>query len=414
MPLSPAELQQREAEDAIADQQRTAERQAKQADREQKAAADAARKADLSRQELEFRAQGMIPVTTADGNLHADPLFEQKQADKAAKEQAKAAKESAALTAKQQRADLTRQGVRHAINPIDGTPIPFETADDVARRRTEAAQQRRNQKLDDEIRAADADHDFQLADYESKGFKPLSRGADGTRPLETKALPKLKQDALFALQTRLQEQAKAVSGDADWIPFNEAATPEAQTAKQRLEALSQPGAELSEDDLAELEANDATKPLVARIRGIQTQLAKDDEINTLTTSHKSRIASLKLKRANPEKWFETERQRRASLPPDQLEADLETSRADLDARRADLETRSATLNGQLQLWNQKLETLEAQAAERRQRGLMASEIVTYTREDGTTEDWPRDLAAQREQITAQAQNTHALQQDDWA
>lgn len=74
--MPPSQDPYRLAQQQQAAAERLVAQQAKQTAQEQEAAAKAARNAELSKQELEYRAQGMIPVTTADGNLHPDPLWE--------------------------------------------------------------------------------------------------------------------------------------------------------------------------------------------------------------------------------------------------------------------------------------------------------------------------------------------------
>lgn len=385
-PYRQAELAQRAAEDAIADQQRTAEKQAKQAAREQKAAADAARKAELSRQELDYRAQGMIPVTTADGNLHPDPLWEQKQAEKAAK----TAQEQQAAQLSDQ---FAREGRKSFVSKVTGLPVALESDEHLAAQKQAKADATRKAALNERITALET-----AASDPTKKRLPLT-----AREKLAKQLDKTRQEALFGLQSTLQEQAKAVSGGNDYIPFNEAPTPEAKAAQERLARLSQPDADLTDDDLALLEANDATKPTVQKLRNIQSILAQDDEAAKFHDTHAASIFDLKLRRDDPAKWAEQVKARRASMTPQELQADLEASAADLQTRSQELQAKAAPIQQRRALTAQKLDTLARQAAERRQRGLMAGEIVTFTRPDGSTEDWPADLAAAYEREVAMNQ-----------
>ena len=393
-PYRRAAQEQANAERLVAQQQRDAERlantQAKQTAREQKAAADAARKAELSKQELEMRAKGMIPVTTADGNLHPDPLWEQKQAEKAAKEQKDA--EAAKLSDQ-----FTREGRKFFTSKVTGLPTALESDAQLEEQRKARADKARRAALDERITA-----------IETSTTDPAKRRLPATaREKLTKQLAKTQQEALFGLQATLQEQAKAVSGGDDWIPFNESATPEAQSAQERLARLSQPDAQLTEEDLAALEANDATKPHVQKLRNIQDLLAKDDEAQKFHEQQAAAAFDLKIRRDDPAAWAERQRQRRASLPPDQLAADLESSSADLTARGHSLNDAFTPIQARRTATQQKLDELRQQAAQRRQQGLTAGEMVTMTNPDGTTETWPADVAAQFEKEQALHQQAEA-------
>jgi hypothetical protein len=407
-PYRRAQQEQADAERLVAQRQREQDQAAKAAAKQAEAQAREARKAELSQKELEYRRQGMIPVTTADGNLHPDPLWEQKQAEKAAEAQAKAEKDALELKNKQARADLTRKGVRHSLNPVDGSPIAHETEADVAARMAQEAQKKRREIYDEKLRALGA----------TMGDPARRRMKSTDRDKTVEEIKNITQNyALPGLQTALQERAKALNNGNDWIPWNESPTEDAQKAQQhlqRLQSLDPTNPELTDEDLALLEANDATKPHAQKIRDLRASLAKDDENQQWHDQNAAAIYNLKLKRDNPDAWLEAERQRRLRLPPEELKADLEASAADLDQRRAAIEEKATALNAQLDTWNLKLETLNSEAAQRRQQGLTAGEMVVYQLPDGTVEHWPKDLAAKREEITARAQDTQAMQQDDWA
>jgi len=400
-PLRQAQQEQADAERFVAQQQRAAERlantQAKQFASEQEAAAKAARKAELSQQELDMRAQGMIPVTTADGNLHPDPLFDQKQAEKAAKEQAAAAKAATEAKAAQISDQYTKEGRKFFQSKVTGLPVALESDAQLEQQRKDRAEKARREALDERVRA-----------IETATSDPAKKRLPTTaRTQLTKQLAKTQQEALFALQGTLQEQAKSVSGGNDFIPFNEAATPEALTAQERLVRLSQPDAQLTEEDLAALEANDATKPQVQKLRNIQSLLAKDDEAAQFHESQAATAFDLKLRRDDPAAWTERQRQRRASMSPQELQADLEASTADLTARGQSLNEAFAPIQARRAASQQKLTSLTEQAAQRRQQGLTAGEMVTMTAADGTTETWPADLAAEFEKEQALAQQSEA-------
>lgn len=408
MPYDPnrqAELDQRAAERTVEQNQRQQEQAAEDT-------AKAQRKADLSAQELAYRAQGMIPVTTADGNLHPDPLFDQKQAAKAKKEQDKQAALAAEALAKAARADAIRSGRRHQVNPVDGSPIYLESEQQVELRRQQAADQLRKSQIDSQINAAEAEHGSKVAQAELQGIKPLTEAA--RKGLAEKALPKVKQEALFALQSHYQQQAKGTTKAGWWDVVNNPLTPEAQKAQEHLQRLQSPDADLTDEDLATLAANDATKPHVEKLQKLRDRLTKDEELQSAAAQHKARLADLKLRRDAPEQWAAAVRARRAQLPPDQLKAELDKSAADLSQRHEAIQQQAAQLNSQVAAHTLELDTLAQQAAARRQQGIPAGDIVSYEAEDGTVEHWPKDLATQRESIQARLADTEAQQADTWA
>jgi DNA repair protein RadC len=395
MPLSPAELAQRAAEADIEAQQRLAAQQAKQAARDQKAAADTARKAELSRQELDMRAQGMTPVTTADGNLHPDPLWEQKQAEKAAK----AAQEQQAAQLSDQ---YTREGRKNFKSKVTGLPTALES-DEMLAARKQSEQAARIAKIRSERHSKELETLKAEVDLRQATRPPLSRDRATGRPEleldEKNGLPALRQQAHSAILDRLTKQASEKSGTADWIPWNEKPTEDAEKATERLARLQTP-ADLTDDDLKLLDADDATKPISQKIRQLRAQIAADDEDKQFYDATQTRIQALKLKAVAPEKYAVWQRQRRASMTPEQLQADLDASASSIQERVASLQQQAAPIQQRRALTAQKLDTLAQQAAERRQRGLMAGEIVTFTRPDGTTENWPADLAATYEREVA--------------
>jgi N12 class adenine-specific DNA methylase len=385
-PYRQSELDQRAAEEEIKAQRRLNAQQAKQAAKASEAMAKEDRKAELSRQELDMRAQGMIPVTTADGNLHPDPLWEQKQAEKAAK----AAQEQQAAKISDQ---FALEGRKSFVSKVTGLPTALESDEQLAAQKQAKADAARKTAINERITALET-----AATDPAKKRLPTS-----ARDKLAKQIDKTRQEALFGLQSTLQKQAKAVSGGDDYIPFNEAPTPEATAAQERLTRLSQPGADLTEEDLALLEANDATKPQAQKLRNIQALLAKDDEAAKFHDTQAASVFDLKLRRDDPAAWAAKVKERRAAMTPEQLKTDLESSSADLQARSQELQAKVAPIQQRRALSQQKLDTLSQQAAQRRQRGLMASEIVTFTRPDGSTEDWPADLAATYEREIAMAQ-----------
>lgn len=393
-----AAQEQADAERLVAQQQHTAARlaaaQAKQQARDQEDAANAALKATRSQQELDMRAQGMIPVTTADGNLHPDPLWEQKQAAKAAKEQ-KAA-EAAKLSDQ-----FAREGRKSFTSKVTGLPVALESDAQLAEAQKARASAARKAALNDRITG-----------LETGASDPAKRPlADKARANVVKNVKKVIQEkALPALQASLQERAKAVSGGNDYIPFNESATPDAKAAQEhlaRLQSLDPSNPDLTDEDLAALEANDTTKPFVQTIRNGRAILARDEENKSWHDQHAATVFDLKLRRDDPAAWAEMQRTKRAAMDPAALRADLEASGADLQARSQELNDAFAPIQQRRAQTQQKLTDLSQQAAQRRQQGLTAGEMVTMTQPDGTTETWPADLAAEYERHTAIDQEAEA-------
>jgi hypothetical protein len=402
-PYRRAQQEQAAAEDYVAAQQRDAERlatqQAKQAAKEQKAAADAARKAALTQTEYELRSQGITPWTGADGNLYPDPLHDQKQAEEARKAEQERTNAAAIDTAR-------RSGRRFVESKLTGQPIYLQSEEALAAERAAKAEAARRKKLDDEIKAAQAERDFTVAD---KGYKPLTETA--RRAIEKK-ITGTEQAARLALQGTLTEKTKSLVNDNDWVPFNEAPSPEAQTARQRLERLSDPTAPFDEQDLADLAANDATKPHLDNITRFRDLLAKDKEAQDYLSAQEKRLADLTLRRDAPEKWAEITRQRRAEMDPETLASDLDQSKAEIEQRDTALATRVQTINAKREVTATQIDQLSQQAAQRRQSGLTAGEIVTFTKPDGTVEHWPKDLAEQFERVQAQQADDEAQQADE--
>jgi len=371
--------------------------QAKQTAQEQEAAAKAARNAELSRQELEYRAQGMIPVTTADGNLHPDPLWDQKQAEKAAKEQEAAAKAAQQQQAAQISDQFTKEGRKFFTSKVTGMPVALESDAQLEQQRKDRAEQARKAALDERLRA------IETATTDPAKRRLPTKARDNL----AKQVKTAKQEALFALQSSLQEQAKATDKAGWYDVVNNNPTPEALTAQERLSRLSQPDADLTDQDLADLEANDATKPLAAKIRNASAILTKDDEAAQFHEQQADTAFDLKLRRDDPAAWAERQRQRRASMSPQELQADLEASTADLATRSQEIDAAFQPVQARRAASQQKLDTLAQQAAARRQQGLTAGEIVTFTKPDGTTETWPADLAAEYERQQALDQEAEA-------
>lgn len=403
-PYRRAQQEQAAAEDYVAAQQRDAERlatqQAKQAAKEQKAADDAARKAAMTQTEYELRSQGITPWTGADGNLYPDPLHEQKQAEEARKAEQERTNAAAIDTAR-------RSGRRFVESKLTGQPIYLQSEEALAAERAAKAEAARRKKLDDEINAAQAERDFTVAD---KGYKPLPK------KLREEVIPgkiaETEQAARRALENILTEKAKGLVNDNDWVPFNEAPSPEAQTARQRLERLSDPTAPLDEQDLADLAANDATKPHLDNITRDRDILAKDKEAQDYLSAQEKRLADLTLRRDAPEKWAEITRQRRAEMDPETLASELDQSKAEIEQRDTALATRLQTINAKREVTATQIDQLSQQAAQRRQSGLTAGEIVTFTKPDGTVEHWPKDLAEQFERVQAQQADDEAQQADE--
>jgi N12 class adenine-specific DNA methylase/DNA repair protein RadC/predicted ABC-type ATPase len=366
-------------------------------ERAAKEAADR-QKRDLNNQrEAEFRstgrpsyvdADGIIQPTQDDATWQASQLQQQQEAQK--------------------QVEWKKAGRTTWKNPVSGKIEPLEDDATFAQKQAEAAAKRaedlRRKVIDDELTKTTV-----LASDPSR-----ARLTSTDRSKAEKELKDAQEAARAALITRHSTNAKAVTGGDDWIPFNESPSPEAQTSKTRLEKLQSTfDTPLDDDDLADLEADETTAPAAAQIRSLKEKLASDDENATWQQSQAERVFDLKLKRENPQAWAERRAQRLATLSPTDHAKALEAEAGDFVTRVAEHEAQAAPLIQQQTAFQNELTTLETQAAEARQRGIPAGELVTLTGPDGTAQDWPKALAETylrkaQEADTWQTQNRDTL------
>lgn len=400
---------QQEARRNQLQQERLARQAEKAAAKEQQDAIKEQQRVANDAREAEFRAQKRPHYVDAHNNIQPTHSDEEWQRQRQTKQANDAAHDEAA-----------QSGRKFTTSKLTGAPIYLESEQVLAAKQQAQAEKDRKAHFDAQIKASSAEYGATVAQNIAQGFKPLStserRNLEGD-PLDKEKpgiLKETRQEALRTLQSHYQQQAGATDKAGWWDVVNNNPTPEAAAAQQHLARLSATDADLTEEDLATLAQNDATKPLVAKLQNMQGILSKDDELRKTRAAHALRVADLKLRRDSPEKWAEAVRTRRAQMSPDQLQADLETSGTDLENRASTIEQQAAALNEQVAQHTQQLDTLAQQAEQRRQQGIPAGDLVSYQGADGTVEHWPKDLAAQREAVMARLQDTQSQQQSDWA
>lgn len=344
--------------------------------------------------EAQYRAEGRphyIDSNQFIQPIHTDDEWSKMQTQKADAERQKQANAQAIDTAK-------LSGRKFTTSAVDGSPLYLESQQQVDDRRLEAAAKLRANALTDQIAQANALRDYKVA---NEGLKTLPATA------LDKVQRKLKQEqenARAALTARLQPQTKATDKAGWWDVVNNNPTAEATAAQEHLARLSQPDAQLTEDDLAQLEADDATKPLVANLRRYQGLIDKHQTAEQFHSEHERKIADLTLLRDAPEEYARQTLARRTQMSPDALESELQTSAADLETQAQQLQQSATAIQQRQQGHQLKLDTLAQQAAKRRANGIPAGELVNYQKPDGTLEAWPKDLAQQREALAAAQQS----------
>jgi N12 class adenine-specific DNA methylase/DNA repair protein RadC len=381
--------QARQSEQDAVTQQREAERAAKEA-------ADFAKRSANTEAETTFRQTNRPFFTDAFGNIRPiedDATFARKQQE--------AAEEAA------RQVQWKKQGRTTWKNPASGKVEPVEDDATFAQKQQEAAVKRANdlrQKvIDDELAKTTL-----AASDPARATLPVS-----ARSAIEKEIKDSQEAARAALITRHSTSAKAVTGGEDWIPFNEAPSPEANRSKERLAKL-QSGfdTDLDDEDLADLEADPATAPTAAKLRTLRTRLQADDENATWQQTQAEKAFDLKLKKTNPEEWARRRETRLASLSPADHAKALETEAGDFTARIAQHEQEAAPLIAAQQQFTQQLTDLETRAADARMKGIPAGELITLNGPDGP-QDWPRDLAetylrTQQQVETWQTENQDTL------
>ncbi len=317
--------------------------------------------------------------------VHTDEEWQGMQQQKA---QAEADKQAAAAEV-----DAARtSGRKFVVSKVDQRPIYLESPEQEAAQQAAAQEKLRQQSLTDEIEKQKALHAYTTTQQ-------------GLRILPDKAVQKMQRDLQTTQADLLADPANPLRQQAAQTQgmFFKEPTPEATAAQERLKKMEAEDYSLSPDDLTEFEANASTKPHVDKIRRLQGLLDSHQKAVAARTEHEKKLASLTLLRDAPEEYARQEILRRSQLAPQELDQELQASAADLDARKQKLDAQAAAIQQKQAVHTVKLDALAAQAAQRREQGIPAGESVSYKNPDGSTEVWPKDLAQQREAITAQAQ-----------
>jgi N12 class adenine-specific DNA methylase/DNA repair protein RadC len=381
--------QARQLEQATALQQREQEKAAQEtADRAKRDANNAA--------EATFRQTNRPFYTDSDGNIRPtqdDATFAQQQQE--------------TTQDAQRQVEWKKQGRTTWKNPVSGKVEPIEDDATFAAKQAEAATKRaaelRQKVIDDEL-----DKTTLAASDPARAPLPVN-----ARNAIEKEIKNTEEAARAALITKHSTTAKNVTGGNDWIPFNESPTQDATRSKERLTAL-QSGfdSNLSDEDLADLEADPTTAPAAAKLRTLRSRLQTDDENATWQQTQAEKAFDLKLKKTNPEEWSRRRADRLASLSPADHAKALEAEAGDFTTRLEEHQQQAAPLIATQQQFTQQLTDLETQAADARMKGIPAGEIVTLNGPDGP-QDWPAALAetylrTQQQVETWQTQNQDTL------
>jgi N12 class adenine-specific DNA methylase/DNA repair protein RadC len=391
-----ARAQQSEAAAAQREQERQQNEIQKANEAAAKANAERAKRDANNAAEATFRQSDRPHYTDADGIIRPT----QDDQTWAAEQQAKQENAQQQVAWKKAERPTWKNPVSNQVEPIDDDETWAAKQATAAAKRTEDL---RRKVIDDEIAKA-----------QIHGADPARATLNATaRTKIEKALKDEQEIARASLITRHSTTAKAVTGGNDWIPFNEAPAPEAQTAKARLDALnSNFDGDLSEEDLADLEADPTTAPRAAKLRALQARLAQDDENTAFQQTNAEREFDLKLKRTDPAAWAARRQQRLDGLAPADHAKALEAEAGDFTARVQQHEQEAAPLIAQQQQYATQLADLETQAAAARQKGIPAGDLITLTGPDGP-QDWPKSLAetylrTQQQAETWQADNRDSL------
>lgn len=359
--------------------QRQQERQARETERQQEQQQKETLRAQNVQTETQLQAQDRPQFTDAAGVIRPQKDDATFAAEQATKNQAKAD----ALRFKQ-------EGRKYAANPIDGSTIPLQSDAAVEAARQAKAEAARRSVIDRNLQALRTE-----ADDPALASAALTEAA---RVRAEKALTKKRDEARYALQAKLGQQATAKTGAADWVPFNENPTPEAQAAAERLKRLEDPNADLEDDDLALLDADPTTASTAAAVRNLKTRLAQADEAGQKITRAKTRIWEEEMRRDNPAKYRELQRQKLLSDPNA-----IEGAAQDFEARKAALETNAAEIATQRDQTRQQIADIEALNTQRMAEGVPAADLIQMAGPDGQPQPWSKELAAQRATLEAQAQ-----------
>lgn len=340
-----------------------------------------------------------------------ESLAAQKEAERNAKAQqreaARLAKQQAAETKRTQQSALERQyrtEDRPFYTDANGIQPLHSDADWPAvkqKKETEAAEKLRVETLRGQLSAVDAE----MGDPTKRTLNTDERNA------LTKQLTSLSQEAV---STKLIPKFSPVAGQTDkagWYDvINNNPTPEALSAKERMDALSQKliqsetsktPVDLDETDLAELEA--AHPESATQIRTLREKLAADDTNRTWQQERAQRKFELDLRMRNPQEWEKRQRESIRSIQdPVALTAEAQRRGQDYEARAVDLQTRHQSLVAEQEALGQEHQALLAENEAAVAQGLAPHEIATVVGEDGTVQTWQAGLATRLQSLSQRA------------
>lgn len=281
-----------------------------------------------------------------------------------------------------------REGRKYTKNAVDGSLVALESDEVLAARQQAEGEEIRKKGLTDQMKAIMAESGLSR--------KPLS---STEREKAEKSLKKAKQEGIYSITGKLGEASKQTDKAGWWDVVNNNPTEAATAAQKRLDRLSAPDADLDDDDLTDLDGNEATKPLAERIRSGRQMLADDDAARQSAESTRQKLADLKLRRDAPERWAQIQRERVAGMDMPTLQKHAAASSDSLKTRMADFESRAQTAQQEVGQWDTALKALQAENEQARAKGIPASEMVTMS--DGST--WHKPLALKLGEVQAKAQ-----------
>jgi N12 class adenine-specific DNA methylase/DNA repair protein RadC len=375
-----AEQNAAQADRANQEQQRLAERNQREQESlaiaQQKEAQKEALRAQNVQTETALQQQNRPQFTDAAGVIRPQQDDATFAAEQAAKTQAKA-----------DAAKYQQEGRKFTKNPIDGSIIPLQSDDALAAKKAADAEKTRRSLIDRQL--AGLRTETQNPEFAKSRLSP-----EALTKAET-ALAKKKQEARDALIAKTSQQAEAQTGTNDWVPFNTAPAPEAEAAKAKLARLQDPANDLTDEDLAELEADPIYKSTTAAVRNLSTRVTKAKEANDYLAPRERSIWEQEMRRDNPDQYREIMRQKLATDP-----AALEQARTDFDSRRQQIETTAAGIQQKRQDTEAQIAALDQQNADALAAGVSAADLVHFEGPDGQPQPWSKALAAKRAEVVA--------------
>lgn len=285
-------------------------------------------------------------------------------------------------------AQYRQEGRKFHTNPVTGAVEALESDAAIAERRRQAAEALRRSSFDSKIETLRAEAGMRRP--------PLT---DTERRKIESELKETRQNAVFGLSPILNQKASQTTKAGWWDLVNNPPTEEAAAAQARLDRLtSDPDYDPDDNDLAELEADPANAPIVGKLRTLRAQLAEDDEARATAEKTRSTLAELHLRKVNPQRWAELQRQKIAGLDAPALDSLLAESDTGLQERFAAYQEKRTALEASSQAFEQRQQALIAQNQEAARKGIPAGELVTM--EDDST--WHRPLAAELMRLQAEA------------